>query len=853
LGRRKFPARRLDASGSRINAVRVPATSARLLRPLLLVVVAACGRTPAAGRDATLQEVMPRAGDHGLVTWRDGAPYATGTPYSSDRRVLRVETGHWAADFDTERIAITGFRTGMGEHDQTQALHSALAAEPLPPAELQLVVRVNGTAYTCRGRATLALDRSRLPARPLEFPVRFVETGRYFQKFSLHDLEFQAEGGGKLAAQSRLDVAAWPDRLALVLIVTPAERWPAASVFLRLRSAGGRDASAIEAAADWPAGTEHRAVLVLGADGAARELLAPPSVFVRVSPISPQDRARVAWSVEEQCHRVRLEPAPWPVPTEGIYPEEKLDAREAFDVVVENTADAEQRVALNFDHGLTAPITGLVPLWLDPADRPTGLPVQLGKNWHLPRGGVDLPDAGRWAHGRTLFFLPPRARIALRYATAYARWGGLPTASLAQLSLIGWGHNGFWEQFALGSFGESFCFQPERVMRRSLLTDLRPLHQLGFARDQRWGWTSNLGGGDLVVRHDAAGRYVPFRRGVTRHAGSGPNLAQLDYEEVSADDALRNRVEVRLPQTGDLVRVELRLRLEVRRRVTISRLALFQLGSDSYNDSDAPLIAWGTMAGLEAEHRPGPAPAPLPRWRASGDTPWLSLHGQPPQKRAPAGQGSRGLVVRSWRATLGGRPVAAPWFTAARGYAARAPLGAEVIVPPEVTTLEPGDRVEAELAMLALPISAEGYYGPDEGLRAALTQGANTWKPVWRDAAGHRPVLALAGGRRVHGTPLAVSAESGERIAFTLHGGLGRVPVRLTGLERPDAAELWRVSRKGDERVGMDTAGRPAWQADYDAATARWNLIFTLPPAPEPAAYEFRLERPAVPTPALRR
>ena len=141
------------------------------------------------------------------------------------------------------------------------------------------------------------------------------------------------------------------------------------------------------------------------------------------------------------------------------------------------------------------------------------------------------------------------------------------TTSLAQLSLAGWGHNGFWEQFALGSFGESFCFQPARVMRRALLTDLRPLFQRGFTRDERWGWPSNVGGGDTLVRYDPQGRYVAGKREVTRHVSHGPNLAQLDYEELSADEAVRSRVSVFLPQADDHVRVYLRLRYDVLRRV----------------------------------------------------------------------------------------------------------------------------------------------------------------------------------------------------------------------------------------------------------------------------------------------
>jgi hypothetical protein len=209
-------------------------------------------------------------------------------------------------------------------------------------------------------------------------------------------------------------------------------------------------------------------------------------------------------------------------------------------------------------------------------------------------------------HGRTWINLAPHARVVFRHGTTFARWGRVPSASLAQLSLVGWGHNGFWDQFALGGFGETFCFQPARVMRRALLTDLRPLFQRGFARDERWAWTSNVGGGDTMVRIDPHGRYVPFKRNVTRYVSHGPNLAHLAYEELSADGAIASRVDVLLPRTDDCVRVFLRVRYDVSRRVEFSRLALFQLGADYYNDADSPLIAWGNVGGLVAENRPQP-------------------------------------------------------------------------------------------------------------------------------------------------------------------------------------------------------------------------------------------------------
>jgi hypothetical protein len=773
---------------------------------------------------------MPELGDHTALSWREGPPYFTTAPYASERRFLRLATGHYTVEFDTEGIALTGYAAHPVPIDEATATAALGRAEPLPPATLQLALHVGGTVYACVGRRPLARDGHGLPAQPLEFPVRLIEGGRFFQKFALHDLEFREAGGRRLPVGARLEVAAWPDRLAFTLVVRPERPLAGARAWLRLQTSGGRDASVAVAPADWAAAEEQRVTLVVGAAGDAVAPAEAPGLAITVTPEDPLARATVRWNAEEHAHEVRLEAPRWPAPAEGIYPEAKLDALEAYVVELRNDRAEPRPVRLAFNFMPPHAITGCVPLLLDADGRPTGVPVQISKNWHQPRAGYGpLPHAGPWLHGRTVLHLPPHSRVALRQATTFARWGGVPGASLAQLSLVGWGHNGFWEQFALGSFGETFCFQPGRAMRRALLTDFRPLDQRGFAQGERRAWTSNLGGGDTMVRLDPAGRYVPFRRNVTRYASHGPNLARLDYEETSADDAVHSRVTVLLPRSDDLARVYLRITYEVRRPVAFSALALFQLGADYYNDTNSPRLAWGTAAGLGEERQPGRSRGELPRWEAAGGQPWLSLHGQARADRDRAGQGGRGWVVREWRAVLGGKAVTAPWFAAVRSRGSGNRLGAEIQPPPGLAALAAGDRVEMLVELLALPIAAERYYGPDEGLRAALLAGANTWSPVWREAAGHRPEAELADGTVVRGVPLVIPAGAGRDTAFTLRGALGLVPVQITGLERPEDWELHRHTPAGRERVAQGEPDRAYWQADYDAGARRWSLTYNLP------------------------
>ena len=796
--------------------------------------------------------VVPGPGDHTLLSWREGPPYFTTARYSPERRFLRLETGHFAAEFDTERVAVTGFACTTPARPAVAATRAALEAEPLPPAQLQLVLHVGGIAYLCQGRRALAFDSHGLPAAPLDFPVRVIESGRFFQKFTLHDLEFHDPTGRRLPVAARLEIAAWPDRLALTLVVRPAQPLAAAHAFLRLQSAGGMDASLAETPATWEPAADHRATLTLAATGSALAPAAPAGLAVHVNPTDPRDRAAVTWDPEEMCHRVRLETAPWPLPAEGVYPEAMLEAWETHAVTLANDTATPQPVALCFAYTPIKSITAYVPMLLDAEGNPTGLPMQISKNWHVMPAAGALPHAGQWMHARTRLRLPPNSRLTLLLGTTFAHWGGLPAASLAQLSLVGWGHNGFWDQFALGGFGETFCFQPGRTMRRALFTDFRPLYQRGFAQDERWAWPSNVGGGDTMVRYDAQDRYVPFKRNVTRHVSPGPNLAQLEFQELAADAAVRSRVEVWLPRTDDCARVYVRVHYEVLRRAAFSRLALFQLGADYYSDADSTLIAWGDAGGLRAENHPKPHAGArlLPLWEARGDQPWISLHGQARADLERNGQSSRGLIVREWRAVLGGRTVPAPFFAAVGSRGTKSRLAAEIVPPPGLTALEPGDRVDLLVELVALPLAAERYYGPNAAFATALTAAANTWRMVHREAADNRPQVQLPAGTTVKSWPLTVPAGREREAVFSLHGGLGWIPVRLSGLTRPDAVELYSVTPAGRERVEQGPPGRAYWQTDYDEATDRWRVTYNLPAAAQPVTYVALVPTAEAPPPA---
>ena len=123
-----------------------------------------------------------------------------------------------------------------------------------------------------------------------------------------------------------------------------------------------------------------------------------------------------------------------------------------------------------------AEITGLnMQIWETSSLQPTGLAVQISKNWHT--GSTDAYWAGfdgYWWTGSVLLRLPPNSSIALSLALSYERYGGVPAWSHAQLSIVGYSDKWLWEQAALGTGGENICFDPLGTHTRAFITDMRP-------------------------------------------------------------------------------------------------------------------------------------------------------------------------------------------------------------------------------------------------------------------------------------------------------------------------------------------------------------------------------------------
>lgn len=613
----------------------------------------------------------------------------------------------------------------------------------------------------------------------------------------------------------------------------PTESWQSAAMEVSLATATGiaRQRWELPPNRVWTASDWQETALVW-----SPEATADPSVTVTAAELPAGADRAVEYDVARGWHRVNLDGI---VPLEPAgNPENGNDSIERVKLVLTNPSAAEQIARLLFAKGSGgirtrggAPITGVSAILRDPDGNPTGIPVQLSKNWHgRPEGGV---YAGQWFHGFSQVRLPPKATVALELNLVYAHWGGVASASHAQLCLIGWGSNQLWEESALGAWGESICYEPDQAQGKCAVLDVRPVMVRSMGRAAKWSWTHNVGGGDFFRLFDPAGERVYPGRMRTAYLRQCPVLTEVLYAGQLAGGRIEQRTTVSLARTDDIVRGIYRLRLDVKEAVDFSRFVLFQIGADSYSYTGECQMAVGNENGLEREWQTqwGGGTYKTAPLECAGRVPWISLHQAVSRAKGNVGAwANRGIVIRTWQARLGGQP-AAPW-AAEHGVGAR---GADtstidLVPPPGVTRLLPGDFVEATVEHVIMPQAAADYYGPNENLRAALARDGDTWRLIHREAVGNDRQVEAATGVVQGLFPAVRIRADGDRAAFAITGGLGYVPITLCGLRTYQAPRL-ELREPGGEWQAVDQSvhGKDFWQTDYLADSGTWEVTYSVP------------------------
>lgn len=761
---------------------------------------------------------MPSAADYTFMWWAHGWRGRS----SDGRKVLAFQTGRYGMAMDVEKVEL--LHLGTIAHPKPYA--EAVAQDndvvfSLPKAHLEIRVVVGNTTYRCVRGATNQRDH-------LNFPVRIIESGRFVQRADVLQLEFEDDAGNKLNAQGRLEIVAWTDRLLFLVEVTPEQDLSNARPEIDVEDEGKMLWSMTEQQAGqvWKTGQTRMAAVSLSPGSAEPDEPAPNDTgVVRAENLKDKSAVNVTYDAVHGWYYVAL-------PKEDWRENQDPDHLERVNVTLSNPFNRERVIRLLFakDYGFPG-VTGMTPMLRDANGNPTGIPVQISKNWHRREERRFLYE-GPWFHGFTMLRLPPKATTRCEFNITYGRWGGVAAAAHAQLCLIGWGVNQLWDQAAIGSWGESICYDPDVNLNRSMIDDVRPLMVWQMnSKQTKWGWTNNVGGGDFLVYFNDKGQKQFLSRMRTAYLSQGPNLTDVVYAGVSADGNIAARIHVRSLRSDDVNRALHFFRYDVIKPTPFSRLAFYQVGADNYNDHQFERLARGNAKGLIEEwgfpkggkkyYRTG-----IP---CEGVAPWFSLHQAINQDKQGGAWANRGLVIRSWKARLGGKDVPHP-FASCYGTENGPPsMNVELTPPPDVKMLQPGDFVEAEVELVVMPQSADDYYGPNENLRAALKEGGNTWKPIWREAVGNNLTVNVQHGKVLSRYPIVIEVYKNQTAEFEVTGGVGCVPITFVGLSRHNDYELYQQIEGKSIRVDQSVHGKDFWQTGYDAVTKKWSITYNVP------------------------
>ena len=766
--------------------------------------------------------------------------------------ILAFRSGKWGMLLDPQNITVKRMTVAPVKQPGDETLAFSSLQESWPESQLELTATLGGKSYRATGgEASKGKDYLK------DVPIRIVESGTWFQHVAIYDLELFDDAGVKLPGKSWFEVRAWGDSCVLQWNFEPANNeseerdsqalgeavktreaedqtnsgkitTPELSIELKCKAAGleqqrtavGNSVRLLlnfNQASDRP--SKHDAIkrgkIQRG------KIQRDKEVRVQAASDNPGDlgKPKVEFSNTTNAWEIRLPKQTWQHQPGQAYPEMSLDRTSQFDLTLENQSDQPKQLKLRFLHP-RHPITGYVPMVLNFDGSQTGLPLQNSKNWHVD-AAKPQPYQGQWIHVTTRLQIAPRTKVKLKYLIAHAQWQGLPASSAAQLSLIGWGSNGFWTQMALGSWGESICIQPGRALRRAFVTDVRPF-MMRSKEGKTYGWAANVGGADIAKIIDDENRYVLWRGAVGELVMIGPNLSHVRVRERSADESIKMQIDTFLPRSKSINRSYFKVRLEVLKDTPFLELVLFQLGSDYYNDLDAQLIAYGRGAVLTKELKPPPGNwtrtiAPMPM---KGNQPWASLYGAPDDPEYVQ-RGCRGIIVRHFEALLDGKRYPTPWLQSSRTGKR---LNAELVLPPKVQKLVAGDTIEFEIEMNAFPPNASAYYGGDNSLKERLTQTPDSWELTAYEAKHQR--LALDG--KAQAFPAEVAFSNAERQSFSVTSRSKMDTVCISGLPRPGT---WKLTEKVDG-ISIPFGDRFPEEAhpqlNYDLDSGTWTAVLTL-------------------------
>ena len=859
--------------------------SAGLLGSLVIAALTAVGEAPPSALSGSEPQCGPL--DYGVIFFHDGSFGKD----SQARRLLCLQTGRYGAEFDVEKAELTRLGPVSNAPDYETAVKAYNAIiDQVAECSSELRIETAGKVYRCvRGAEpwvlsthptnywVIKLEEGRKVGddpntNNKKTNLRLREYGRYKQEFEIDRLRFENEQGEVLRARVRLLVESWPDVLRLSLEIVPDAALEQASARIIVKSADHVYQSADSKPEQWPAGVRQKVPLIIPFTGTP--VMESGSTAVEATDLLTGEKLPVAYDPAVDTWKVQL--------NNHIYAPSVLNNLDRYSLKLVNRSDRECVFRIVFANELSysnrrfpsekretnycSGVMGAQMILRDDKGIPLGLPLQDSHNWPtleqarkatpdlLPWLELDRFDYDSWLRYTVAGRLPGRSEWTGRGDVNHALWGKIPQSSFYFLTLIGWGYYSFWDVAIQGDWGESITYNLGGYGDFDV-GDMRPLYVKSYDswRKPAFVWTPNQGGANFLhYKTGGEKKYLDTRRYLPV---PGPCLTRTVFCGRTADQKIAFDITAEHPRTDDLNRTYYRIRYQILEDTAFDHLAFFQLGSTSFDYNNPKAIAWGACDGLEQEIE-NPPLGTLEYFKRGvafdGSAPWwISMHRSTDTavKRGTQdllGLVSRGLVIRSWDAVLGGQQVEKPHISFFGTHHRFPGILTEISPPPELEMLKKGDYVDMQIEVMLIPKIADSYLGTNEALKKSLRTLADTWQAVYRLVKGNDLKLKVTEGRLQRNYPVEIAVGNTGAAELEVTGGLAYVPFTFTGVVSQKNPVVYELSADGTRKaVNQSDHGNDFWQTERDSSTGLYRITYNLnldSPEDQPVTRCFRFE-----------
>lgn len=680
---------------------------------------------------------------------------------------LVIQTGYYSLMLDCDDMQLKGYDTLAGS-DYLTALHEDVAT--FTPANLLLRVYKDGVAYDCV--SAVFQDT----ADPL---VRLIQSNRYVQRFDHLGLVFKAGDGTVLDVEGRFEMTAWADHVVFLLDFSGVPGVTRTTIQIISPGAQTHLSDAMD----------DRVTLALKPHEDLKIGAMNPASYITYAK-NKATGVNLAVRFDGDEHALHVD-----VPATSVSYPAAIDRVDEYVIDVTNPTGTADNIPLVFDQVTPRAITGTIMTLCEDGDgRPIGIPVQISKNWHKDAAHPTAHE-GSWLRGYTMLKLAPGETRRVRLRVIYGYWAGAGAVSHSQLCLIGWGRNWKWDESALGSWGESFTYDPTLHAGAAFMDDVRPSFTMGYATGTPHNWTENVGGGDFLIYRDASNTYRWGKRLKTCYNWSGPNMTDVHYSGITDDHKIRFTYTSRAVRAIDYHRRFHTYTYEfLQDVVSPRRLVYHQMAADYYLGPTFTTYYRGNAAGLVQSYTANPGGnvykgSAIPfanQWLAIDDV--IALDGS-------TGRARRGIISLS--STLNGSALPVYLHTYGRTWGSDRLLF-DLSANSVTRSYSAGDVVKGELEFILPPKTPGDYWGTDAEFISRLeSYGANAWQAVYDEFRYNaRLDFSAHAGTRLRNYPVEIQSSNNETVLadFTIYsGGIGHVPVVLKGVAPGLAlqAQLW--------------------------------------------------------------